>query len=156
MPLPNTHRRRDSTVDLSRVGSVNAPVGSHDPVYNFLYCWAIGVGDKWRRNDVIVEKLSISIKIHVVKPLCSVSMSTESVSSRRELVANCVHTADADATQLDSWVASASAVCVRLNMQIRVIVPPAGIVHININDAYDNWWQQLLLHQSPLRLQHRL
>jgi len=29
-------------------------------------------------------------------------LSTESVGSRRELVANCVHTADADATQLDS------------------------------------------------------
>jgi len=35
------------------------------------------------------------------KPLCSVfKLSTESVGSRRELVANCVHTADADAAQL--------------------------------------------------------
>jgi len=35
---PNTHhrRRRDLTVELSRVGGVNAPVGSCDPVYNFL------------------------------------------------------------------------------------------------------------------------
>ena len=32
-------------------------------------------------------------------------LSTESVGSRRELVANFVHTADADATQLDSCVA---------------------------------------------------
>jgi len=44
--------------------------------------------------------------MHVVKPLWSLVsfqlMSTESVGSRRELVANCVHTADADATQLDS------------------------------------------------------
>jgi len=31
----------------------------------------------------------------------------ESVGIRRELVANCVHTADSDATQLDSCVASA-------------------------------------------------
>jgi len=30
------------------------------------------------------------------------NFSTESVSSRRELVANRVHTADADATELDS------------------------------------------------------
>jgi len=37
-------------------------------------------------------------------------LSTESVGSRRELVANCVH--HADATQLDSFVASASAVCI--------------------------------------------
>jgi len=51
----------------------------------------------------LLKKLSISIKIHVVKPLWSVSkLSTESVGSRREPVANCVHTADADATQLDS------------------------------------------------------
>jgi len=35
-------------------------------------------------------------------------LSTESVGSRRELVANCAHIADA--TQLDSFVASASAV----------------------------------------------
>jgi len=40
-------------------------------------------------------------------------LSTESVGSRRELVANsCIHTADADAMQLDSWVASSSAVCI--------------------------------------------
>jgi len=39
-------------------------------------------------------------------------LSTESVDSRRELVANFVHTADADATQLNGRVASASAVCV--------------------------------------------
>jgi len=36
-----------------------------------------------------LKKSSISIKIHVVEPLCSVSkLSTESVVSRRELVAN--------------------------------------------------------------------
>jgi len=41
---------------------------------------------------------------------------TESVGSRRELVANSIHvrTADADATQLDIFVASASAVCIGL------------------------------------------
>ena len=41
----------------------------------------------------LLKKLSISIKIHVVE------LSTESVGSRRELVANSVHNADADATQ---------------------------------------------------------
>jgi len=84
-----------------------------------------------RHNDVIGEKLSISIKIHVVKPLCSVTsvskLSTESVGSRRELVANCVHTADADATQLDSCVASASAVCIGLKT---VIVPVVYMHHL--------------------------
>jgi len=56
---PNTHRRRrrDSAVELSHVGGVNAPVGSRDPVYNFLCCWAIEFGDRWRHNDVIVEKV---------------------------------------------------------------------------------------------------
>jgi len=41
-------------------------------------------------------------------------LSTESVGSRRQLVANCVHTADA--TKLDSFVASASAGCIGLNI----------------------------------------
>jgi len=55
---PNRRRRRrDSIVELSRVDCVNATVGSRDPVYNFLYCWAIEVSDKWRHNDVIVEKV---------------------------------------------------------------------------------------------------
>ena len=61
----------------------------------------------------LLKKLSISIKIHTVKPPRSVfKLSTESVGSRRrrEPVANCVHTADVDATQLDSCVASA--VCI--------------------------------------------
>jgi len=40
-------------------------------------------------------------------------LSTESIGSRRELVANCVHTADA--TQLDSCVTSSSAVCIGLH-----------------------------------------
>ena len=52
----------------------------------------------------LLKTLSISIKIHVVNTAMeSVSkLSTESVGSRRELVAKSVHTADADATQLSS------------------------------------------------------
>ena len=59
------------------------------------------VGDKWRRNNVIVEKvINIYQNSRIVKPLCSVfKLSTKSVGSRRELVASCVHTADADATK---------------------------------------------------------
>ena len=36
--MSNTHRRRrrDETVELRRVGGVSIPVGSRDPVYNFL------------------------------------------------------------------------------------------------------------------------
>jgi len=51
----------------------------------------------------LLKKLPISIKTGVIKRygvcLVSFQMSTESVGSRRELVANCVHTADADATK---------------------------------------------------------
>ena len=69
---------------------------------------------------LLLKKVSTSIKIHVVKPLCSVSkLSTKSAGSRRELAANCVHTADADATQLDSCVASASAMCIALKGYFR-------------------------------------
>jgi len=32
--MPNSHRRRDSAVELSCVGGVNVPVGSRDSVYN--------------------------------------------------------------------------------------------------------------------------
>jgi len=60
----------------------------------------------------LLKKLSISIKIGAIERygVCLVSLQilpTESVGSRRELVANCVHTADGDAT---SFVASA--VCI--------------------------------------------
>ena len=45
-------------------------------------------------------------------------LSTESVGSRRDLGANCVHTAYADAMQLDSCVASA--VCIVQNRLVTV------------------------------------
>jgi len=52
-----------------------------------------------------------------MESVCSVfKLSTESVGSRRELVANCVHTADADARK--QYVASASAVCTGHNIMI--------------------------------------
>jgi len=50
------------------------------------------------------------------------------VRSRRELVANCVHTADADETQLDSCVASASVVCI--GHRVRVMVSDRVMVRI--------------------------
>jgi len=53
-------------------------------------------------------------------------LSTESSGSRRELVANCVHTADA--TRQNSFVASASAVCIghnalKVHAKTRTIIP---------------------------------
>jgi len=63
-------------------------------------------------------------KFTIVKPLWSLfgqfpKLSTESVGSRRELVANSVHTAHA--IQLDSWVVSA--VCVGHDAVYKVINP---------------------------------
>ena len=72
----------------------------------------------------LLKKVSISIKIHVVKLLYSVTkLSTESVGSRRELLARSVQTADADATQLDSWVASA--VCIGLKAERAINTDPS-------------------------------
>jgi len=87
---PNTHRRRrrNSTVELSRVGGVNAPVSSRDPVYNFLSCWAAEVGDKWWQagDKSLFKKLSISIKIHAVKPLWNLSNQFPNCRSNRSAV----------------------------------------------------------------------
>ena len=112
----STHRRRrhDSAVELSRVGGVNAPVGSHDSVYNFLCCWAIEAGDKWRHNDVIVEKV-INIDQNLRSQTAVFSFQIYDRIRRQSSWASCeycTHTADADAdaTRLESWVASA--VCI--------------------------------------------
>jgi len=61
----------------------------------------------------LLKKLSMSIKIHVIKPLLSV-VSFQIVDRIRwqSSSVNSVHTAHADATQLDSWIASASAVSI--------------------------------------------
>ena len=54
--MPNTHRRRrrDETVELRRVDGVNTPSA-------VVTLFTISYADKWRHNDVIVEKV---IKIH--------------------------------------------------------------------------------------------
>jgi len=76
-PKPNTHRRRDSTVELRSVGGVDAPVGSCDPVYNFLCCWATEVGDKWRHNDVIVEKKVINVAQNLPRQTATTDASND-------------------------------------------------------------------------------
>jgi len=54
-------------------------------------------------TSLLKNVINIDLNSRIVKPLCLVSkLSTESVGSRGELVANSVHTADADATRLDS------------------------------------------------------
>ena len=87
---PSTHsrRRRDATAELSRVGGV--------------YGIRSLVGDSFDESEQICQpRVELRREGRVNAP----------VGSRRELVANCVHTADADTTQLDSCVALASAVC---------------------------------------------
>jgi len=109
---PNTHRRRrrDSAVELSRVGGVNALVGSRDPVYNYYFSCAVSHWGWWQVTTWWRHCLE-SYQYRFTWSIWSVwsvsKLFSESVGSRRELVANCVHTADADAMQLDSWVASA-------------------------------------------------
>jgi len=75
--------------------------GGHVPPVPRLLCLQSCVVELMRLvtgDDImtpLLRKLSIVllIKIHAVKPLCSVSkLSTESVGSRRELVVNCVRT----------------------------------------------------------------
>jgi len=87
-------------------------------------------------DDIMLNKLSISIKIHVVKPLvCLVSFQIVDRIRRHTavvvsyIVANSVDTADA--TQLDISVASASAVCIG-HPVIAVFGP---MHHCNIADA---------------------
>ena len=78
-------------------------------------------------------------------------LSTESVGSRREPVANTVHAADADATRLDSWVASASAVCIghkqtepRLDRSNRKLtLKSRRIGRTFLHDSWENWNGQL-------------
>jgi len=55
--LDESEQCANSEVELCRVGAVHTPIGSRHPVYDFLCCWTIEVGDKWRPDDVIVEKV---------------------------------------------------------------------------------------------------
>jgi len=79
---PNTHRRRNCRVESRRRCIRNLQL----------------VGDSLDESEQICQQR--------VELRCVDGVNTL-VGSRRELVANCVHTADADATQLDSCVASA-------------------------------------------------
>jgi len=88
---------------------------------NFLCSWAIEVGDKWRHNDVIVEKVinidqnsrrqtAMDYELYEV---CLVSFQIVDRIRRQSSWASCKFCSHrrSDATQLVSWVASASAVC---------------------------------------------
>jgi len=74
----------------------------------------------------LLKKLSMSIKNQNSRSQTAMASdwsvsklrpNPSALGSRRELIATCVHTADSDATQLDSCVASALAVCIGLYHQ---------------------------------------
>ena len=97
-------------------------VGSRDPVYSSCAVELLRLVTSDDIMTSLLKKLPISIRIDVVKPLWSLSgqfpncrpkPSAVVVSYSCELCSH-GHTADADATQLDSCVASASAVCIEL------------------------------------------
>ena len=102
--LDESEQFADNEVELCRVGGVNDPVVSRDPVSNFLRQSHIGCRIvSWVTtadgcvHTADTAKLDRINSQHVQFPNLSVV-----VGSRRELVANSIHTADADATQLDS------------------------------------------------------
>jgi len=92
----------DSEVELRRIGDVNAPVGSRDPVQFPV----LMTSDDTLKKDINIDQNSRSQT--ATQSVLSVSkLTTESIGSRRELVANAVHITDT--TWLDSGVASVSA-----------------------------------------------
>ena len=101
-------------VELSCVGGVYAPVDCRDPLYNSAaYMWLsqkIGnwvTTDDWYVHNHTADTTQLDFVVGKLFRL------VETRRDCRQLVANSINTADA--TQLDSWVASASAVCIGLN-----------------------------------------
>jgi len=88
--MPNTHRRRrrDSTVELSRVGGVNAFVGSR-VVTQFTISCAVELLRLVTNDDIMTSFMKTISNIDQnsrSQIACLVSkLSTESVGSRREL-----------------------------------------------------------------------
>ena len=115
--MPNRHRRRRRNSKMScRVASA---VWTHTSAVvtqtQFTIFCAVELLRLVTRLDIMTTLLKKIINIDqnsrsqtAMKSIWSISkLSTESVGGRRELVANSIHTADANVTWLDSWVASA-------------------------------------------------
>ena len=106
--LDESEQFADNEVELRRVGGVNVPVVTRDPVSNFLrqshrpiHCrivnWVTTADGRVHTADTTELDSTRQDKFST----CSVSkFSSAVIGSRRELVANSIHTADA--TQLDS------------------------------------------------------
>ena len=91
---PNTQRRRDSTVES---------VASWPSLHYFLHCWAIEVGDKWRHNGVIVEKVT-TIDQYSLWSLLGQFPNCRPIPSAVDMRYCEFYIHAADATQVDSWV----------------------------------------------------
>ena len=102
-----------SWVELSCVGGVYAPVGCRDPVYNNA-ANGVGLEIAGSRLATAASWLRSHRQHDATRLRCRQIVQTR--RDCRQLVANSIHTADA--TQLDSWVASA--VCIRLNCHVEM------------------------------------
>ena len=86
----------------------------------------MAVGDSFNKSEQICQQRV---------ELRRVSGVNARVGSSRELVANCVHTADADATQLDSCVLSVSAVCIgHITSTIKLARTPANLQSLEVSN----------------------
>jgi len=105
--LDESEQFADNEVKLRRVGGVNAPVVSRDPVSNFMrqshISWRIV---NWVTTGVYTPPTQLNSTRQDKFSTCSVSKFSSAVVATRELVANSIHTADADAMQLNSTVES--------------------------------------------------
>jgi len=66
----------NSEAELRRVGGVNAPVGSRDPVHNHIISCAVELLRLVTSDDImtsLLNKLSISIKTHAVNWVSAIS-----------------------------------------------------------------------------------
>ena len=116
---PPTPTRRNCRVESRRRCERTRRQSWPIPVLLSYWGWWMVTSDDITTS--LLKKLSILIESHVVKPLSSLAvwsvsrLSTESVGSRRELVANSLHIADAGRRD-DSW--DASAVCTGYSISI--------------------------------------
>jgi len=98
--LDESEQFADNEVELRRVGGVNAPVVSRDPVSNFLHqshrLQNCKLGHDSRRART--HRRHNSTLFNSIGYILNMFSFQIFVGSRRELVANSIHTADAEAT----------------------------------------------------------
>ena len=143
--MPHTHRRRrrDETILSRRWCEHNSQLANR--LHSCLTMWIFNSDDIMTS---LLKKLSISIKIGVIKRygVRSVSkLSSESFGSRRELVSNCVHTADADATKQFRRVGVGSVYWALITIKRKWAKSCSSMGHY---DAFHHSWRMRIIHQS--------